>query len=346
MLLWKLKKKKTLKVMEFNSHIETFYEKPFSFSYSGINKLLFSPIVFYNHYILKEREDSVDAHLVAGRAIHCLILEGDTFEDQFVVTPSKLPTANNKIVVDQCFRAYLEQSDEDLNLDDFEQVILDTLDSIDLHQKLKTDEQRVEKMLTEMNKKYFTYLKSKGDKTLISQEMYDSCKETVEYVKANDRVTSLLQLGESSTDNFKVLNEEFLYMELDDYDFGLKGVLDNVVVDYDSKMMFVNDLKTTTKPIQDFADSVDYYRYWMQATIYKKLAIYNYLKGLDLKEWKVFVTFIVVDKFNMVYPFQVSSETLTKWENDFEAILEEVDYHYSNKDYKLPYQLALGNFKL
>jgi hypothetical protein len=332
--------------MEFNTQMDSFYEKPFSFSYSGINKLLFSPIVFYNHYILKEREDRVDAHLVAGKAIHCLILEGDRFNDQFLVTPSKLPTANNKMVVDQCFRAYIQQSDKSLILDDFEQVILDTLVSIDLHQKLKTDESRVEKLLNDLNKKYFEYLKSKGDKTLIGQEMYDSCKETVEYLKANDRVLTLLQFEKSSTDTFKVLNEEFLYMELDDYDFGLKGVLDNVVIDYDNKMLFVNDLKTTAKPIQNFAESVDYYNYWMQATIYKKLAIANYLKEEDLKDWNIFVTFIVVDKFNMVYPFQVSNETLLKWEGDLKKILEEVNYHYSNKDYTLPYELASGNFKL
>jgi hypothetical protein len=331
----------------FDEKLDKFYEESFNFSYSGINKLLFSPILFYNHYILKEREDTVDAHLVAGRAVHCLLLEDDAnFSDQFIITPSKLPTGNNKYVVDQCFAVYLDQADTDLTLDDFEQVILDTLGSIDLHQKLKTDEQRVDKILTDLNKEYFNYLKSRDGKTLISQEMYDSCKETVHMLKANDKVTSLLQLGESNTQTFKVLNEQFLDMELEDYDFGLKGVLDNVVIDYDNRMLFVNDLKTTSKPIQDFADSIEYYRYWMQATIYKKLAIANYLKGEDIKEWKIYVTFIAVDKYNLVYPFQVSQETLTKWEEMFEDIMEVVDYHYSNRDYTLPYELASGNFKL
>jgi hypothetical protein len=330
----------------FDQKLDKFYEQDFKFSYSGINKLLFSPVVFYSHYVLNEREESVDAHLVAGKAIHCLLLEDDKFNEQFIITPSKLPTGNNKYVVDQCFAAFSEQVDTDLELDDFEQVILDTLVSIDLHQKLKTDEQRVEKMLNDLNKKYFTYLKSRDGRTLISQEMYDSCKDTVEYVKANDKVVSLLQLGESNTQTFKVLNEQFLEMELDNYDFGLKGVLDNVVIDYDNKMLFINDLKTTSKPIQDFADSVEYYRYWMQAVIYNKLAIANYLKGQDLEEWKIYTTFIVVDKYNLVYPFQVSEETLAKWEEMFQDILKQVQYHYDNRDYTLPYELASSNFKL
>ena len=163
----------------YNEHLEKFYEQDFKFSYSGINKLLFSPIVFYNHYILKEREDSVDAHLVAGRAIHCLLLENETFKDQFMVTPSKLPTGKGKAVVDICFRAYSEQSDDQLVLSDFEQVILDALVSIDLYQSLKTDEQRVAKIVNDLNKKYFNYLKRKDGKTLIAQDMYDNCERTV-----------------------------------------------------------------------------------------------------------------------------------------------------------------------
>ena len=69
--------------MIFNEQLEKFYETKNYFSYSAINKLLYSPKVFYNHYILKEREDSTDAHLVAGKALHCLLLEENTFEKQF-----------------------------------------------------------------------------------------------------------------------------------------------------------------------------------------------------------------------------------------------------------------------
>ncbi len=44
-----------------------FYENKFYFSYSGLNKLLYSPAMFYSHYVLIEREDGTDAPLVGGR---------------------------------------------------------------------------------------------------------------------------------------------------------------------------------------------------------------------------------------------------------------------------------------
>jgi len=333
--------------MIFNEELEKFYETKSYFSYSAINKLLYSPKVFYNHYILKEREDSTDAHLVAGKAIHCLLLEENTFEKQFLIIPGKLPTGNNKTVVDKCFQEYENQPDDTLKLDDFEGTILETLVSINVHQTLKTDAQRVEKILIDNNQEYFEFLKSRNGKALISQEMYDECLATVAYVKEDKNVMALLQLNTPSSETFKVFNEEFLEMDLEGYSFGLKGVLDNVVVDYNTKSLFINDIKTTGKPIQEFGKTVDYYNYWIQATIYEKLAVHKYLNDLeDKNDWKVYLTFIVIDKFNSVYPFQVSKETLVEWKNKFEEIVKRIVYHYDSKDYTLPYELALGHFKL
>ena len=35
----------------------SFYNKKFSFSYSSINKMLFSPKLFYKEYVLLDREE-------------------------------------------------------------------------------------------------------------------------------------------------------------------------------------------------------------------------------------------------------------------------------------------------
>jgi hypothetical protein len=42
----------------------------------------------------------------------------------------------------------------------------------------------------------------------------------------------------------------------------------------------------------------------------------------------------------------VSQETLEKWKVDFDHVIEKVTWHYDNKRYDLPYDLALGNVKL
>ncbi len=334
-----------LQISTGSNELDNFYKKEFNFSYSSINKLLFSPRMFYNHYVLKEKEDSTDSHLVIGRVLHCLLLEPANFDNQFAVMTSKIPSENNKKIIDNIFRNYLVNQNNTLTLEDYSKDILTHLLTINLHQSLKTDQQRLDKILTDENNEYFEFLKLSLGKTVIDQIILDNCKKSLDVIKANDDVRALLQLDKiQEDDEIEVYNELIVSMSDKNLPFGFKGVLDNVVVDHNSKTIFINDLKTSGKSIQDFPESVDYYKYWIQGTIYVMLASEKFLK--DKQDWNVQLTFIVIDKYNQVYPYQVSSESLSKWKIDFEKIVTQIRWHYDNKQYDLPYDLALGNVKL
>ena len=334
-----------LQISTGSNELDNFYKKDFYFSYSSINKLLFSPRMFYNHYVLKQKEDSTDSHLVIGRVLHCLLLEPANFDNQFAVMTSKIPSENNKKIIDNIFRNYLVNQNNTLTLEDYSKDILTHLLTINLHQSLKTDQQRLDKILTDENNEYFEFLKLSLGKTVIDQTILDNCKMSLDVIKANDDVRALLQLDKiQEDDQIEVYNELVISIPNKSLPFGFKGVLDNVVVDHNSKTIFINDLKTSGKSIQDFPESVDYYKYWIQGTIYVMLASEKFLK--DKQDWNVQLTFIVIDKYNQVYPYQVSSESLNKWKIDFEKIITQIRWHYDNKEYNLPYDLALGNIKL
>ena len=334
-----------LQISTGSSELDNFYKKEFNFSYSSINKLLFSPRMFYNHYVLNQKEDSTDSHLVIGRVLHCLLLEPLNFDNQFAVMTSKIPSENNKKIIDNIFRNYLVNQNNTLTLEDYSKDILTHLLTINLHQSLKTDQQRLDKILTDENNEYFEFLKLSLGKTVIDEIILDSCKKSLDVIKANNDVRALLQLDKiQENDEIEVYNELIVSMSDKNLPFGFKGVLDNVVVDHNSKTIFINDLKTSGKSIQDFPESVDYYKYWIQGTIYVMLASEKFLK--DKQDWNVQLTFIVIDKYNQVYPYQVSSESLSKWKIDFEKIVTQIRWHYDNKQYDLPYDLALGNVKL
>lgn len=327
-----------------SDELEQFYKKKFYFSYSGINKLLFSPVMFYNHYVLNQREDSTDAHLVGGRVLHCLLFEPDKYDDYFISMPGKFPTDSQRKIIDSIFKYHLVVGNNTLTLGDYSQEILTHLLTANLYQTLKTDQQRLDKILTPENIEYFSFLKLSLDKTTVDQPTLDGCKVAVEVLRSNKDVRALLQLDKDEADeSIQAYNELHIKAELEDLPFGFHGVLDNVVVDYNSKTLFINDLKTLGKSIQDFPDSVEYYRYWIQAVIYSILAKRKF--NVD-DDWNIQITFIVIDKYNQVYPYQVSSETLVKWEKNFADIIQKVKWHYENKRYDLPYELALGNVKL
>jgi hypothetical protein len=334
----------TQMILNGSDELEKFYKQKFYFSYSGINKLLFSPVMFYNHYILNQREDSTDAHLVGGRVLHCLLFEPDKYDEYFTSMPGKFPTDNQRKIIDSIFRYHLVVGNNTLTLGDYTQEILTHLLTANLYQTLKTDQQRLDKILTPENIEYFAFLKLSLDKTTVDQPTLDGCKVAVEVLKSNKDVRALLQLdrylGDSSIEAY---NELHIKADIEKLPFGFHGVLDNVVVDHNSKTLFINDLKTLGKSIQDFPDSVEYYRYWIQAVIYAVLAKRKF--NID-DTWNIQITFIVIDKYNQVYPYQVSSETLAKWKTDFTDIIQKVKWHYENKRYDLPYELALGNVKL
>ena len=330
-----------------SDELQQFYSSKFYFSYSGINKLLFSPSWFYNHYILKEQEDSVDSHLINGRVIHCLLLNPEDFDDEFIIVPGTLPGTSNRSIVDEIFKIHLESSDDSLTLDKYETAIVDLLEKINLHQKLKTDEARVKKIVTADNISYFEFLKSKQGKTLVDNKTLSYCKECVDSIKENESITALMQLDESDLEvhnEVKVTTDQLINGK---FQFGFKGILDNVVIDKEKKTLFINDLKTTGKPLIDFPESVEYYRYWLQASIYYSLAYYRYIADKeDHQEWSIQFTFVVVDKYNQVYPFQVKSTTMKEWMERLNKVLLQVVYHYEKKDYTLPYELAVENLKL
>jgi hypothetical protein len=327
-----------------SEELDRFYRQKFYFSYSGINKLLFSPVMFYNHYVLNQREDGTDAHLVGGRVLHCLLFEPDKYDEYFISLPGKIPTDNQKKIIDNIFKYHLTVGNNTLNLSDYSQDILTQLLTANLYQTLKTDQQRLDKILTPENTEYFEFLKLSLDKAIVDQPTLDGCKVAVEILKNNSNVRALLQLDRDEEDkSIEAYNELFVKADVDNLPFGFHGVLDNVVVDHNTKTIFINDLKTLGKSIQDFPDSVEYYRYWVQAVIYVLLAKEKFSIADD---WNVQVTFIVIDKYNQVYPYQVSSETLAKWSESFEDIVQKIKWHYDNKRYDLPYELALGNVKL
>ena len=312
---------------------ENFYKKKFHFSYSGFNKLLFAPSAFYKHYILNQREDKMEQHLIEGSLLHCLLLEEDKFHDKYVVSPVNLPGDSIKNVVDKVFVKALVTNNLHLSLEELEDDILQILQDINLYQSLKTDAQRVEKVVTDASISYYNFLATKGDKAVIDEDTLNKVKGYAEIVRSNDKITSLLNIGGTYSQS-----EVPLVMDTQ-YDFGLRGFVDNINIDHDAKVIYINDLKTSGKMLQDFPETIDYYKYWLQAAVYCRLVRANYSLG----NYKIKFHFIVVDKLTQCYAFEVSTVTLNSWMDKLDEIMKIADYHYTNRKFDLPYEYEVGN---
>lgn len=324
-----------------------FYNKPFKFSYSSINKLLFSPKLFYKDYILLDREERIDKHLVEGKLLHCLLLEPDKLEKKFKIVPDKTPSDNVRKVLHRLFDAAGANQDLLEDTPAWNSVILQVLVNQNLYQSLKKDEARLAKIKTAENNVYWNFI-SNPLVDVVDSATVEKCKSKIDILMQNNTARLMYHTinnkSDFELDNVDVYVEKFLDCELDNYDFGLKGFIDYYEIDHENKLIKVYDVKTSGKSISDFKDSVDYYNYWLQAMVYVKLIGENHK---DVRTgYDVDFRFVVIDTYNQVYDFQVSNETWIKWTDDYLLTLDIVNHHYKNKSFDIPYKFMIDEIKL
>jgi hypothetical protein len=334
-----------------------FYAQLFKFSYSSLNRLLYAPGLFYTEYVLGMKEVRTDTHLIEGKLIHYLMLDSALFSDKFIIASSNLPTDSVKTVVDIVYEV-IDKS-ENKTLDDYSDIVLITLKQVNLYQKFvddkkpdkdgiqKTaDEKRLDKVLTTEAREYFEFLKVKGTKDIIDQSTLDKCTIAADILKSNSKIRQLLALDQvHDGTTMGIYNEVAVDGPLEDFPFGIKGIIDNMVVDVAAKTVTINDLKTSNKSLNEFPESVDYWNYWMQAAMYVKLAKI-FLKDVVDDTWVITFNFIVIDKYNQTYPFGVHNVTMRQWMSELDEKLNEARWHYENRDYTLPYKFISGKVLL
>ena len=311
--------------------INQYYSNKLYLSYSALSKAMFSPMAYYNYYVLGQKEDRLDSHLVEGSVIHCLLLEPTEFSNKFSISSGKFPSENTKRIIDELFREY---PDIDL-LENYQDDILNKLIRYNLHQSLKTDKQRLEKIITDDTNEYLKGLISAKGKVVIEQSLYDSANKTVELMKNNPSIAESLFMDKTEFDNVEIFSEHPLMIDVENTSFGLKGIIDRLVIDHDKKLYCIRDIKTTGKTITEFPETVEYYNYWAQMAMYCILVrqAFGYAYGFDCE-------FIVVDKYKQMYVFSVSPLTLATWALKVNEELEKFEWYYTNKKFDLPYQFV------
>jgi hypothetical protein len=326
------------KEKEFQSAVQA---GTFNFSYSSLNKLIFSPQLFYKEYILKDREERTDKHLIQGKLIHLLILQPEEFDKNFVVMPSKLPSDTLRRVLKNIM-LYTDAIDLVLVED---KLILDSLKEVGLYQSLKDEEKRVAKVRTPECGDYYAFSQTTG-KDIIDTDTLERCKGSVELMKENKSIMELLshEVTDFEMDGIEVFNEKYLKCKLEDYDFGMHGYIDRYVIDADKKLITIIDIKTTGKTITDFPETVEFYNYWLQAAIYRVLVTKNVDKSMV--DYKINFNFIVIDKYNQMYNFPVKSTTMAAWGDGLKGILEMVNYHIKENRFDLPYDFLTKTMTL
>lgn len=329
---------------------DEFFSRKFYYSYSSLNKLMWNPQAFYQMYVMGIREERLDAHLVQGKLIHLLLLQPEKFEQEFMLTPNSLPTGNLRVVLDRVFHHHRELhengSETRVELSEYANAVLDVMRDMNYFQNLKTDQQRLEKVMTPEALSYWEFLLKKGNKMLIDEATYKFCTDTVQLITKDPNICELIGLNVTEFDNIKVFNELEMQLDIPNKAYGIKGIIDNIVVDHDKKVIRINDIKTSSKDLKDFPESVEYYSYWLQAIIYLVMVGQMFVSEITQQGYTLEFRFVVIDRTYQVYPFTVKESTLKVWLDRFTNTMTSAHWHYENRDYNLPYDFAIGSITL
>lgn len=335
-----------MELFEIENKEEKFFSERKYLSYSALTRLLFSPTLYYKHYILEEKEDVETQSMIEGRLVHCLLLQPENFDKMYEIAFDKLPSTNSKAVIDYIYQCYLIENDDNKTMEDFKDEILSKLIEMNLHQSLKTDESRLAKIIEpQENIDYFNFLKRSTGKEIITQQLYNYALGIVNNIIKDDTITK--HIGSNILD-FDSLTETFneLYLEADIPElemFGLKGILDNLTIDHKNKIIKINDFKTTNKGIDDFLETIEYYSYWLQVVIYYLLVINSkYYK----EDYNIEIRFLVSDNYGQVATFLISEDTLEEWIKRGNEIFDIAEYHFKEKDFSLPYKFLINKGEL
>jgi hypothetical protein len=242
------------------------YQKIDKENQSCLKKVLTSPQAYLDAKRRQEEKDDVVAdHFIFGTVVDIMLTgDKDEFDEKFVKIPDTTKCSDTvKTIVDGVFR---EMEDTILPLSDVgvRYSILKYCNEVGYQGNWK-DDTRIDKIVKEGND-YFDLLASLKGRTPITESEYAkalNCKMAL----ASDEYTKKYVVAKGQP-NVEFWNK--FIIEFEHEGVQMKGELDRVVINHNTKSIIPIDFKTTSKPILSFPYEFLSYRYDFQAAVYER----------------------------------------------------------------------------
>lgn len=293
--------------------------------------------------------------LELGSAVHQMILE----KDKYFLSPVDKPSGKVGLI---CDTFHIFKSVEGLSE---REALIKACEEHDYYKGKMTDK-KYEDLLIK-GEEYLSFLTIKTETPgviILTEQQKEKLDGCLNSVKKNNLIMDLLFPDDIISNNIKSYHEDVMTMhfkaiipngEFDDPFFDevielkLKAKIDNWSIDFDNKLVTLNDIKTTGKPLNTFpgiasqttnskGDTYDTFNKGSFQTYhyYRQFALYLFiLKKYVEKEyeiddtWRFRVNVLVVEtnKPYMSHVFHVGNKWITTGYHEFINLLKRVSYH-------------------
>lgn len=327
-------KEKSLKEISWQVPEETYREDP-SLSYSTL--ATYERSGFNGLESLYDRKETVS--LTFGSAVDAIITGGDSeFQSRFIV--AELPSLSDKAtrIIKELF------ADNHITCRTFDDIsdikVLEVIEKYEYWSNCKA-ETKLKKLKDEGASDYYDLLHLTEGKTLISSEMYSDVLASVRALRESEATKTYFAADSPFDDSVEHLYQLKFKATLNGVNY--RCMSDLLLVDYEHKIIYPIDLKTSSHAEWDFFKSFVQWDYQIQARLYWRIIRDNlnrdsYFKDFFLDDYR----FIVVNKTTLtplVWKFPqtkavgtivVSNRSPIKL-RDPEEIGKELSYYLNNK---------------
>jgi hypothetical protein len=259
--------------------------------------------------------------LYAGSTIHKFILEPDTFAISDVERPSDTIVK----IIDKVYEITRAEMDTDLNSN--KEYIFGSAKEFNYGQSWKPD--TLIKKIIEQGNDYYNFLLRADGKTCIDAKMASVLTAVSDSLKNNKKASELL-FGEGE-------NEKELYWGPN---CTYKSKIDRVAkCDCGDHEYHLVDLKTTSKSVEFFRSSFDYYHYDRQMAFYYDALVDQNIGPLG----EVYIIAVETTGYYQTRVFEISPELLIEGRKKYKDLLDRIAWHKDRGDWSDRREILEGN---
>lgn len=282
-----------------------------------------------------------------GSLVDCMAYTPDILDYRFFISTVPKPAEKAGDWID----AFLElEIPPDFRLRNIDHLILQARKNVGYQMNWKDD--TILNKFEEICFPYLDVIAKAGDRNIITQDDYNKAESYIIRLTSNEFVGKYFRKIEKGIElQFQVP----CYYTIENVPF--KSLIDCLYIDHNNKTVTVVDLKTTSKPLNQFEHSFIDYRYYIQAALYQEAVRLSHAEVL-VKGYKVhFSTLFIVINENeapMIWECpQVMISTawvggITRYGRKIKGIhqlIEQYKWHMENQIFDYPMSTYLNNGK-
>jgi hypothetical protein len=286
-------------------------------SYSSIKVFIEDRKKYYKKYVLKEPVKEPDSQSITfGSLVDCLLFSPDEFDNRFTLAITDVPKGQYGKLIDELMNVTARSVSEDGEvIRELEEMLEEAYMNVKYDRngnvvdfKRDSFDKVKEKFIGSDLEIYYRQLREAHNKEVVESLSVENALKIISELRSNNVTAEIInmEINEKTIvyNQFPIIENlrGLLGEEVTDEEATFKCLIDKLMIDHETKRIYIYDLKTVWDNEGEFINNYFKYKYYIQAAMYWSLVVEWAKKDPVLQNYAVAVAFIAVDSNNYKNP--------------------------------------------